>query len=192
MTLITKVELKEYLRRPAGETAEDNLLDRMILTAKALIQQEVGVPITAAVRTWTDQAGSQSTLRPVRTLLLPRPIAVAGLTVVDGDGRTLAVAEYDTSDLVENGLLNAAVGYTFPAGTYQGTATVGLSVHPDYGTMIEPLVNALIQDLCAEWYQHRSPQASQESDPGASTSYFADTLPPRCQLMLRQISHLLP
>lgn len=192
MTLITKVELKEYLRRPAGETAEDNLLDRMILAAKGLIQKEVAVPITAATRTWTDRAETQSTLRPVRSLLLPRPIATAGLVVVDGDGRTLAAAEYDTTELTENGLLYAARGYSFPNGPYQGTATIGLSVHPDYGTEIEPVVNAIIQDLCAEWYQSRRPGAASETDPGAGVTSFPDELPPRCKLMLRQISHILP
>lgn len=191
MTLITKVELKEYLRRPAGETAEDNLLDRMILTAKALIQQEVGVPITAATRTWTDRGVSQSTLRPVLSLILPRPIATAGLVVVDGDGRTLAAAEYDTSELTDSGLLYAARGYSFPNGPYQGTATIGLSVHPDYGTAIEPIVNAIIQDLCAEWYQNRRPGAASETDPGAGATSFADALPPRCKKMLDVIAPLL-
>lgn len=192
MTLITKVEVKEYLRRPSTETAEDNLLDRMLLQAKGVIQREVGVPITAATKTWTDRCDTQSTTHSPRSLLLPRPCASAGLTVVDGDGRTLAAAEYDTSDLNEYGMLYAARGYTFDNGPYQGTATIGLSAHPDYGTEIEPVVNGILLDLCAEWYQHRSPQASQESDPGASTSYFPDTVPPRVWAMLKSISRLLP
>lgn len=163
-------------------------MDAMVAEAKGVIEQELGVPITQATKAWTDRAQTQRTDYSPTSLLLPRPIATAGLTVVDADARTLDPVEYDTTELVETGMLYAGRGYSFSNGPYSGSASVGLSAHPDYASRLEPIVNGIILDLVAEWYQHRSPGASQESDPGVSTSYFDGALPPRVRRMLRSLS----
>lgn len=191
MTLITKVEMKEYLRRPAGETAEDNLFDRMLASAKALIERHLGVPITAATRTWSDRGENRLVDRCIPSLLLPRPCASVGLVVVDSLGRTLAAAEYDTIELTEFGMLYAARGYSFTDPPYQGTGTIGLSAHPDYGSQLEPIVNEALQDTVAEWYQNRRPGAGGESDPGVSVTNLPDELPPRVVALLKGITRII-
>jgi hypothetical protein len=188
MALVTKVDVKLLLRRPAGETAEDTLIDGMIAQVKALIIKAVGVPIVGATRPWVDRADTSRTDYHPRTLRLPYPIAVSGLVVKDADLNVLAATDYDTTELTETGILHAALGCAFPNGPYTGTGTIGLDQDPDYALTIEPILNSIILDLVAEWYQNRRPGAASENDPGASVSNIPDALPPRVARQLRSIT----
>lgn len=192
MTLVTKVEVKALLRRPAGETAEDTLIDGWIAQAKALIQQDVGVPIVGVTRSWTDRAVTHRADYHPPTLQLPYPMDVSTLVVKDGDLNTLVVGtDYDTSEVNNSGLLHAARGFAFTNGPYSGTAKIGLDQHPDYALVIEPILNNILLDVVSEWYQNRRPGASSETDPGVSVSNLPDSLPPRVARQLRSISPTL-
>lgn len=187
MALVTLTEAKAYLR--VTHALEDTLIGDLLTRAKAIVQAEVGVPLTAqAGRAWVDRAQSERTDYSPETLLLPFPIQVAGLVVNDGDGRTLAATEYDTLELATTGMLYAARGLNFPNGPYSGTATIGMSAHPDYATDIEPRLNSVLVDIVAEWYQRRNPGAASEADPGVSTSYEMSGLPPRIQQQIRALA----
>jgi hypothetical protein len=192
VALVTKVEVKALLRRPAGETAEDTLIDGWIAQAKALIQQDVGVPIVGVSRAWTDRAVTQRTDYSPRTLQLPYPMDISTLVVKDGDLNTLVVTtDYDTSEVNTSGLLHAARGCSFTNGPYSGTATIGLDKGPDYALIVEPILNNIILDVVSEWYQNRRPGAASENDPGVGVTNLPDSLPPRVARQLRSISPTL-
>lgn len=189
MALVTLTELKAYLR--VTHTLEDTLITAMLATAKGIIEDALGVPLASATRAWTDRAFSPRTDYRPPSLLLPYPCKLAGLVVTDGDGVAVAATEYDTSELLTTGILWAARGCSWWNGPYSGTATIGLSEHPDYTTRVEPIVNAVIQDIVADLYQRRNPGATAEADPGVSTTYSVEQLPPRTRRMLASLAPIV-
>jgi NAD(P)H-dependent FMN reductase len=187
MALPTKTELKAYLR--IQTTAEDTLLDALLARATALIEAHLGRPITAAARTFVDEAETGVAYGQVTTLLIPvTPVLLTGTppTIVDGEGTTLSsTTDYRLPADQWSGLIRARDGIVFNVRPYTITATVGLSAATDYATRIEPVIGAALIDLAADLWHRRNPAAQAEGAGGGVYTQFAQVgIPPRVAEML--------
>lgn len=176
MPLPTLATLKGYLRIETA--AEDAVLTDLLAQATQWAQSLIGLPITAAARTLYN-------VRPVFVgegvgygLSLPvYPVSSAGLTVTDVNGVAVAGGNFRLDNAL--GWLIPITTYSFADDSHTVVATVGLSAHPRYATEIEPRVNALIIGLASVLHNERNPNASSQSEAGASVSYRDDELPSR-------------
>ena len=184
MALATLKDAKDILR--VQTTAEDSLIEQFRARAQAMVETYIGVPITAVTDTVTDY--SQLSVRAYAhksMLRLDRyPIATSPAPVVtDTDGNVIAASTYTVDG--RSGLIRATPGNAFDNGPYTIAGTIGLSAHPNYASRIEPLLNAAILDVVADFYSRRNPSTAMESaGGGVNVSYVHDGLPPRLCAML--------
>ena len=184
MPLPTLAKLKGYLR--IENTSQDEVLTDILSEAVAWAQSLIGIPITAEARTFYN-------VRPVFVgegvgygLALPvYPVASAALAVTDVNGDAVAGANFRIDNAL--GWLVPITTYSFADDDHTIVATVGLSAHPRYATEKEPLVNALILGLASVLHHERNPNASSQSEAGASVSYRDEKLPPRLQSLVSRL-----
>lgn len=189
MALPTLADLKAYVRRE--DAADDATLTLLLAHAQAVVERHLGVPLVAASKTLYDRGeealrGSRS----VRSLLLDAyPASITSIT--DFTGLVLdSSLDYDAADTPSSGIVWARPGTGFSNFPYTIVANVGLSVHPDYASRLEAMASRIIVDAAAWWYQARNPAASGETDPGVSTQYVLEGLPPRIQVAIRGLAPL--
>ena len=166
MALIDLAALKRYLR--VQTTLQDTLLTELLAQATALTEAFLNQPITAVERTvYVDVDATYGH----RALVLPGVVADDPAPVVeDADGTAVEATEYRVD--TRTGTLVGLSGYRFRSGPYAVTATIGLSAHPQYATLIEPVINSGIRDYAADLYQRRNPAAGFEAEgAGVSTTY---------------------
>jgi hypothetical protein len=166
MALLTREDAKQYLR--IEHTAEDLLIDALIVRAKAELETWLDVPLTAREQTATDWASSDGP-NPVRVLIFPRRPIGATITVVDGEGTTVASTTYRVDQV--GGMVKAKDGYTFTEAPYTLTTECGLSLLEDWNDRVEPVVNLCLMDLVADLYQKRTPTATGTNGGGTSISW---------------------
>jgi hypothetical protein len=105
---------------------------------------------------------------------VPVPFSGAPVTVVDADGETVDSSRFTA--VGASGRITAAAGYPFTDGApYTVTAVVGLSLRPDYGEAVEPVMAGAIIDWAADLYQRRNPAASYESGGGGVAVNYNET-----------------
>lgn len=185
MTLLTVAQCKDYLR--IEHTAEDAMLATWLAMALAQVEAELGRPITAAARTWRDDACTHRMYGAVTRLVVPvTPMDVTTLVIVDTDSTTLvAGTDYRAPLTGWEGVVEAMPGVTFAAGPYTLTADVGLTIASQYASLVEPAINAAALDIVADRWHRRNPTASSESaGGGVSTSYTASGIPIRAAQLL--------
>lgn len=182
MPLPTVAVLKDYLR--IETTAEDGLLARLLQSAQAAVEQYLRRQIAATARTFYDVPETWVWDSATSALLIPAyPVASAGLAVTDTNGSAVASGDYRLDG--RSGRVFATGGRRFGVGPYVVTATVGLSAHPDYEYLIEPVLNAAILDIASDYWDRRSPHAQQEGAGGAYKGWSTlAELPARTKLML--------
>lgn len=166
MALPTATDAKLYLR--IETTAEDTLVAALLTRAQALIEQELGYPLTAAARTHVDYEERDNYGQRPR-LALPGPFKTSSPTPLVSDKNENPV---DSSDYIADARgmrLLAAEGVVFCARPYTIVATVGLSAHPDYSAKLEAVVSDAIIALVAHLYLNRNPAASSENDEGGTS-----------------------
>lgn len=178
MPLPTVADVKAYLR--VESNAEDALIALILQRARGAVEAYLGRPIVAVEREFTIE-------EPGELLMLSLyPVSATGFSVVDMDGNTVDPAEYRVG--LQTGIVKQTgrVSWWYDA-PYTVTATVGLELHPDYATVIEPVLSAAIIDTCADLYHNRNPLVQTETSAGASktlATYLANEkgnagLPPR-------------
>jgi hypothetical protein len=151
------------LRLRIEDDVEDDDLDLMMGAATAVIVSYIGRPLDAAERTWTIEDPRALPGRLVTRLILPLwPIEDDSVEITDADGE--AVTDFRVN--LTTGVVFATPGTWFGTFPYTVTATTGLSLLPDYGTLIEPAIGAAFLDLCADWYQRRNTAALAEGAGG--------------------------
>lgn len=185
MALLTVQQIKDYLR--IEHTAEDTALALWLTMALAQVEAEVGRPITAASRSWTDDGVTNRAYGVVSNLMVPvTPFTVATLTIADVDAVALvAGTDYIAPVTGWEGTIAAWAGLSFGNGPYTLTATVGLSAASNYATVIEPTINAALLDAVSDRWHMRNPNATSESTGGGvSTSYARSGLPMRAAQLL--------
>jgi hypothetical protein len=189
MALLTLVQLKAYLRKDT--TNEDTLLTDVLAEATAMAEVYLDRPIsTLADQSYVDRAETSRLYGAPRSLRIPvTPVDPASVTVTDADGVASDAADYIVD--AWTGLVTGVAGVTWSTGPYTITADVGLETDARYGTLIEPLVNALIRDLAADLYQHRNPASQSEAaGGGVSVAYTANGLPRRTAQMVAAFRYL--
>ena len=152
--------LKEYLRIESAD--EDAMLARLIDIAHADAESYLGVPVVAAQRTYPVGVG-----RNEGYLSIPGPIDTsASITIIDPDGD-----EWDAGVFHINaaaGLLSTGGSLAgrslLPQGTWEVTATCGLSLRPDYESAIAHVVDAFCLMRAADLYLNRNARAASERD----------------------------
>lgn len=187
MALLTLQQLKDYLRKET--TGEDALLTELLAEAVAMAEAYLDRPITTrTAQVFTDLAIQGRTYDPPRQLRVPlTPIATVSVT--DADGTAVDATTYTVDAWA--GLLRTVSGFMWSNGPYAITADVGLGTDPQYAISIEPMVNALIRDLAADLYQHRSPASTSENaGGGVSVAYGPDGLPRRTAVMVQAWRYL--
>lgn len=182
MALPTVQDCKDYLK--IEHTAEDTMLTGMLAQVEALIEAEIGRPITILNRTFVLEC-QPSRFSRTKMIVPIYPVAVedssagtADLTLTDADG-TVLVEDTDYRLDTRTGVLTA-IDSCFTNYPYTIVADVGLAAFAEYDDRIEPVISAWILDLVAERYQYRNPSASSETTGGGvQTSYMDTGLPPR-------------
>ena len=192
MALVGVTEAKLYLRLQTG--AEDALLAILVANATGAVEAWLGRPITAAARTFTDEA-LDAEGRAVCALMVP-VCPVGTLTSVTG-ASGVAVSVADLRVDASTGRIVRKDGGTFNDGPYTIVADVGLSARQDYATVVEPTLNQAILDFVSDLYQRRNPAAIREAEGGGVAVDYGtqtrgvgadnareDSLPPRIMALL--------
>lgn len=179
MPLPTDADVIAYLRIDSTTAvAEAGTITNIRKAAVAQVEGLVRRPITAVERTFSGLREMYDPETTASVLHVPMYPVASVASVVDADGTTVAGADY-TLD-VRSGRLSAVSPAAWTvSGGYTVTATVGLSAHPDYATLIEPRLFSAILDIAADLYQRRSPAAQQEGAAGAYVGWsaLAEVLP---------------
>lgn len=187
MALPDLADLKRYVRKQT--TDEDTLLAAILAQAKAMAAAFVRRPIIAEERTFVMVRPSDSPYRSIGTVHLPvYPIAdessdVSAIVITDDEGDELVVDTDYRVDLRTGRI--SGIDSAFTVWPYTIVATVGLSAHPDYEDLIEPVISAAILDIAADLYQRRNPAATNESTGGGVSTSYAGGIPERVKDMLR-------
>lgn len=189
MALPVLADAKEYLK--IEHDAEDALITRELVGAKADVQAYLRVPIEAEERTFVIERSADSLYRTTTKLHLPAyPIAAdssntPGIEITNEDGDTLTEGTDFRADLRTGTIYGLSGSSFFPFGNWPYTivAYVGLDARADYTTAVEPILFSAILDVVADRMQRRNPTASSETTGGGvSTSYGEFGLPTRvCQ-----------
>lgn len=173
MPLPVLADLKAYLR--VESTAEDTVLTGLLARAKAMVEGFLRRPITAVSRSMV--------VNGYGTLHLPLyPVNPTGLTVHDVDATLVGASTYRIDQAT--GMIIADADEYFDNGPYTIVAEVGLSLHEDYASVIEPVLSQAIIDVAADIYQHRNPASTNESTAGVSVSYPDYGMPSRVAIAL--------
>lgn len=182
MALPVVQDLKDYLR--IETTAEDDRIDALLVQAENMVETWLQRPMTALAVAYVDECEGSGEYLITKLIYPVFPIAsTPAVTVVDGDGNTVAATEYRVDR--RTGILRGTAGVTFSTPPYTITATAGLSAASDYATRIEPVLNRAILDVASDLYHRTNPNALQESaGGGAATQYGVGQVPPRVQAML--------
>lgn len=187
MALPSLTELKQYLR--VETDAEDAVITDVLASATAWAEGLIGKPITAEERTLVVDGATYDDYGRHQFYLPVWPVSVDSedvAVITDKNGDTVDDSTYTVD--ARTGLFQTVVGEHWRAAPFSVVATVGLSVHPDYATKIEPKVRSLILGCAAILYKQRNPNAvSDSSGAGVSVSYGDHALPP----YLEQIATLL-
>lgn len=180
MSLVTAANCKAYCR--VQGSAEDALFDIFHASAIGSIQSYLRRPITAELRTFRIDRGDvciSDTLRlpiyPVSLMVEEDSNSEGGVdaaVITDADDTVIDAADYHLDERI--GVFTATTGNSFTNYPYTIVATVGLSAHPDYATVIEPVINAAILDLVADKWARRNPAATNESEGGGVSTSYAD------------------
>lgn len=186
MTLVTTLQCRQYVR---GQTsAEDAQIEIMRLGALGSVQSYLRRPITAELRTFRlprrDWCITDTLILPIYPVSLEVEAdsdsagAIAAVVLTDADDVVIEDTDYHFDERI--GVFTAVTGVTFANYPYTVVATVGLSAHADYETIIEPIINNAILDIVADKWNRRNPAASQESEGGGvGTSYGPYGIPKR-------------
>ena len=159
---------KSYLRKETDE--EDALLDSLLLRAAGVVESLLGLPVEARDVTAVDAAETFAGRPAPRSLVFPyRPIAAAGLTVLDTDGDAVPTADYRVDETA--GLIYGTAGVSFPDGPYTITARTGLSLREDWATASGPAIAGAVLDVAADLYQRRSPGAASTTGGGTAVAW---------------------
>lgn len=185
MSLVTITECKAYCR--VQSSAEDSLFTLWLASAIGSVQSYLRRPITAELRTFRIPQGDVCVTDTIRLPIYPVSPFLAGDS--DSVGYAAAAVLTDADDVVIEdtdyflderiGVISAVTGVTFANYPYTVVATVGLSAHPDYATVIEPIINTAILDMVADAWARRNPAATSESESGVTNSYGPYGIPPR-------------
>jgi hypothetical protein len=185
VTLVSVQECMDYCRVQTDD--EEALFTRWRASAYGSVQTFLRRPIIAEERTFRLHQG-----RTCHTGAIILPIYPASPLTEDSDGYEVIPAAVlrDADDAIvpdtdyhfdeRIAVFTAVTGVTFSTYPYTVVATVGLSAHPDYATIIEPIINTAILDLVADKWANRNPNATNESEGGGvSTSYDQVGIPKR-------------
>ena len=185
MSMPTLDQVKNRLR--IEHDIEDEDIGFMRASAAAAIEEKVGRPIVAASRTWVIEFPYPSWdgfVAPLQFMIPLYPVKhedpdFVTITGVDN----VAVTDFRVN--TETGLVTATGDTVFNQWPYTVVAKVGLDLMSDFATRIEPKLIAAFFDLCADWYQRRSPNAFAEgAGGGVITQYNQLGIPDRvCQLL---------
>lgn len=166
-------DLKSYLKRETD--AENELLQDLVEEALAWAELLISRPIVAKARTVRfltpvfDDFGGSIYIRPFPVADTPAPV------LTDANGDIVPAGDYTLDKTI--GRLFSNDGVSFSSFPYSVVATVGLDAHPDFEDRYSANCRTLILGLASILYHQRNPQASSESESGASVSYGGERDP---------------
>jgi uncharacterized phiE125 gp8 family phage protein len=164
MALPTVAQIKARLR--IEDDVEDGDIAIMRASAIGTIEELTGRPLTAVERTFVIECPAD--IGVCTSFFLPLyPVKHADpdfVTIADVDEVDVDAADFRVS--TTSGRIHALGSFSFSNFPLTVVATVGLSLLPDYSTRVEPILSQVLLDLCADWYQRRSPAALAESPGG--------------------------
>jgi hypothetical protein len=189
LSLPTDEEIKAYLR--VTTDVEDQLITGINNTARALIAGRLKVPLEAEERTFYARWPREGRRREAMTqLVIPIIPCQTTAEIVDADEDEVDSDTY-TID-ARTGFIEADRYEVFDNGPYDITVSVGWDAHPDYITVVEPLLRQGIIDFSADLYRRRNPGAIYEQSGGqVSITYTEQELAERTQLYLRALQALI-
>lgn len=178
MALATLAECKAYCR--IQTTTEDAVHTSTLASARALLEAYVGAPLVKQDRTDVDYASSGRLDRAVDALILERKPA-SNVVVTNGEGVTVDAATYRVD--ARAGIIRA-IGCSFPFGPYTIAYKWGMDAHPEYTTLIEPVMNQCLKDLFAILHQQRSPGATREGGGRSAVDWSLEQIAPGLAMRL--------
>jgi hypothetical protein len=189
LALPTPEEVKAYLR--VTTEVEDELIETITDSAKALIAARLKVPLEEESRTFYARYPREGRRREAMTqLVVPIIPCASTATVVDADEATVDSDTYTIDS--RTGFIEADRYEVFDNGPYDITIGVGWETHPDYDLVVEPLLRQGIIDFAADLYRRRNPGAIYEQSGGqVSITYTEQELAERTQLYLRALQALI-
>src|SRR5690349_21135723 len=144
MSLPTDLEIKSYLR--ISTDVEDLLIFTINQTAQAVVASKLNLPLEAADQTFRGRMPLKGYRgEPLERLTIPRYPWSTSATITDVDGETVDSDTYTIEPA--KGWVNAEPDELFDNGPYTVAVAVGLTAHPDYDLVIDPLARQCILDL---------------------------------------------
>lgn len=166
MPLPTRQDAKDYLR--VQTNAEDSLLDQLLARSQALIEGELGYPLTAVALSHTDYTDVDNYgVQPALRLRGPFELVAPAPVVTDVNGVVVDPSTY-TLD-ARTMMIRAKPNTGFLQRPYTIVATIGLDKHPDYAAKYLAIVSLAILDLVANLYWNRNPALSSSTDEGGAS-----------------------
>jgi uncharacterized phiE125 gp8 family phage protein len=189
LALPTDEEIKAYLR--VTTDVEDELIETINASSRALIAARLKVPLEEESRTFYARWPREGRRREALTQLVVPVIPCASTaTILDADEATVDADTYTIDS--RTGFIEADRYEVFANGPYDITLGVGWETHPDYNTVVEPLLRQAIIDFAADLYRRRNPGAVYEQSGGqVSITYTEQELADRTQLYLRALQALI-
>ena len=185
MPLPSDEEIKQYLRLETD--VEDDLIEVLNLTARALVEQYLKVPLESSNRTFTGRFPREGVRRePTTQLTVPIVPCEDGATVTDADGDEVDASTYTVDP--RTGFIDTVRYEVFDNAPYTIAVEVGWEHHPDYDTRIDPLLRQAVMDLASDLYRRRNPGAIYEQSGGqVSITYTESDIPERTKTLLRAL-----
>jgi uncharacterized phiE125 gp8 family phage protein len=181
-------DIKTYLRLETD--IEDDLVDQLNLTAQALVEQHLKVPLGSDSRTFYARWPLEGRRKEVMTrLTIPVVPCASSATITDIDGEEVDSDTYTIDS--RTGYVETVRWSYFDNGPYDITVNVGWEQHPDYNTRIDPLLRQAVLDLASDLYSRRNPGAIYEQSGGqVSITYTEADIPNRTKTLLTALQSI--
>lgn len=185
MALPTLTEAKAYLRLDTD--VEDDLLTAALATAQALIEEATKVSIQGETRTFEGRMpGPGYRGEALERLTIPSWPCNTTATITDVDAVEVDASTYTVDP--RTGWVNIAQDEAFDNKPYTVVVAVGMPYHPNYTTVLEPLLRQGILDLTADIYKRRVSSVDYEQSGGqVSVTYTSDEMAKRTRMIVQAL-----
>lgn len=192
--LATVSEVRDWLKieTTAFDAQLQNLLDDVYSALQGYVRRPLGLELSSEVFERPLNAG----VVPIRSLFLSEfPLAVPGdsaanysvsdaLELTDGDGTLVPTTDYRVD--TRYGVIRGVDTFVFDTWPYTAVYAWGLGARADYDPTVLRALRLATQDLCSEYWSHRTPSATQEmAGGGVLSQYEARGLTARVQSLLK-------
>ena len=180
--LTTLAAVKQYLKIPDAQTAQDELLESLITASSAAIEKYLGRTLEQSERTQvSDGTGS------ARMMFADWPVSAVESVTIDGQAIPAATSvtasgyRFDSASVVLN-------GYRFS----RGLLNVTLAYTAGYAVIPADIAQACIETVALTYRRAEHIDVSSKALAGESITYIVNELSPAVRQMLGPYKKVIP